>query len=63
MVNDATAEVYRREFQARIGTTRTVVVTPRIYGVDNRVTLDAIRQLGADRTRGASARRLSSARC
>jgi D-galactarolactone isomerase len=54
MVNDATAEVYRREFQARIGTTRTVVVTPRIFGVDNRVTLDAIRQLGAARTRGVA---------
>ena len=54
MVNGATADDYRRELQARIGTTRTVVVTPRIYGVDNRVTLDAIRQLGADRTRGVA---------
>ncbi|SOE56728.1 Predicted metal-dependent hydrolase, TIM-barrel fold [Burkholderia sp. D7] len=54
LVNGATADDYRREIQARIGTTRTVVVTPRIYGVDNRVTLDAIRQLGADRTRGVA---------
>jgi D-galactarolactone isomerase len=54
MVNGATADDYRGAFQARIGTTRTVVVTPRIYGVDNRVTLDAIRQLGADRTRGVA---------
>ncbi len=54
MVNNATADDYRRELQARIGTTRTVVVTPRIYGVDNRVTLDAIQQLGADRTRGVA---------
>jgi D-galactarolactone isomerase len=54
MVNSATADDYRREIQARIGTTRTVVVTPRIYGVDNRVTLDAIQQLGADHTRGVA---------
>jgi D-galactarolactone isomerase len=54
MVNGATAHDYRREFQARVGTTRTVVVTPRLYGVDNRVTLDAIQQLGADRTRGVA---------
>jgi D-galactarolactone isomerase len=54
IVNSATADDYRREIQARIGTTRTVVVTPRIYGVDNRVTLDAIQQLGADHTRGVA---------
>ncbi|WP_144114240.1 amidohydrolase family protein [Paraburkholderia sp. BCC1886] len=40
--------------QQRIGTQRTVVVTPRPYGTDNRVTLDAIRRLGADRTRGVA---------
>jgi D-galactarolactone isomerase len=40
--------------QRRIGTQRTVVVTPRNYGTDNRVTLDAIRQLGHDRTRGVA---------
>ena len=35
-----------RLLQRRIGTTRVVVVTPRNYATDNRVTLDAIRQLG-----------------
>jgi predicted TIM-barrel fold metal-dependent hydrolase len=33
--------------QKRIGTTRNVVVTPSTYGTDNRVTLDAIAQIGA----------------
>ena len=37
-----------RLLQRRIGTTRNVVVTPRPYGTDNRVTLDAIAQLGAN---------------
>ena len=37
-----------RVLQRRIGTTRNVVVTPRPYGTDNRVTLDAIAQLGAN---------------
>ena len=32
--------------QRRIGTTRNVVVTPSTYGTDNRVTLDAIAQIG-----------------
>ncbi|WP_423194656.1 amidohydrolase family protein [Cupriavidus sp. H18C2] len=40
-----------RQFQKRIGTSRTVVVTPSTYGVDNRCTLDALRQLG-DGARG-----------
>ena len=35
-----------RLLQQRIGTTRTVVVSPAAYGTDNRVTLDAITQLG-----------------
>jgi D-galactarolactone isomerase len=35
-----------RLLQKRIGTTRTVVVSPAAYGTDNRVTLDAIAQLG-----------------
>jgi D-galactarolactone isomerase len=35
-----------RLLQKRIGTTRTVVVSPATYGTDNRVTLDAIAQLG-----------------
>jgi len=37
-----------RLMQRRIGTTRNVVVTPRPYVTDNRVTLDAIAQLGAN---------------
>jgi D-galactarolactone isomerase len=35
-----------RLLQKRIGTARTVVVSPAAYGTDNRVTLDAIAQLG-----------------
>src|SRR5437588_526229 len=34
--------------QQRIGTTRVVIETPAVYVTDNRVTLDAIAQLGAD---------------
>jgi predicted TIM-barrel fold metal-dependent hydrolase len=37
-----------RLLQRRIGTTRDVVVTPRPYATDNRVTLDAIAQLGSN---------------
>jgi D-galactarolactone isomerase len=37
-----------RLLQKRIGTTRTVVVTPAVYVTDNRVTLDAIAQLGSN---------------
>jgi predicted TIM-barrel fold metal-dependent hydrolase len=37
-----------RLLQRRIGTTRNVVVTPAPYVTDNRVTLDAIAQLGAN---------------
>jgi D-galactarolactone isomerase len=37
-----------RLLQRRIGTTRDIVVTPRPYGTDNRVTLDAISQFGAN---------------
>src|SRR5499425_2861772 len=33
--------------QKRIGTMRNVVVTPSTYGTDNRVTLDAMAQIGA----------------
>jgi predicted TIM-barrel fold metal-dependent hydrolase len=35
-----------RLFQQRIGTSRTVVVTPAAYHTDNSVTLDALAQLG-----------------
>lgn len=59
LVEDATADNYRDAVQARLGTQRTVVVTPRAYGVDNRVTLDAIQHLGADRTRGIAVLRPS----
>jgi D-galactarolactone isomerase len=43
-----------RHAQQRMGTQRTVIVTPRNYGADNRVTLDAIQQLGHDRARGVA---------
>jgi predicted TIM-barrel fold metal-dependent hydrolase len=49
--HDASVAEYRR-MQERLGTTRTVVVQPAAYGTDNRVTLDAISQLGPERTRG-----------
>src|SRR5258705_12928657 len=35
-----------RLLQKRIGTSRTVVISPAAYGTDNRVTLDAVAQLG-----------------
>lgn len=47
----ARAEDYRL-LQQRIGTTRTVIVTPGPYRTDNRVTLDAIARLGPDQSRG-----------
>lgn len=43
----ADVAAYRR-LQQRIGTQRTVVVTPSTYGVDNACTLDALAQLGDD---------------
>jgi predicted TIM-barrel fold metal-dependent hydrolase len=46
MQPQATVADYRL-LQQRIGTGRTVVVTPAAYGTDNAVTLDAIAQLGA----------------
>lgn len=49
----ASADEYRR-LQQRLGTTRAVVVQPAAYGTDNRVTVDAIRRLGEDRTRGVA---------
>lgn len=42
----ATVETYRK-LQARLGTSRTVVVNPSTYGTDNACTLDAVAQLGA----------------
>ncbi|WP_082712063.1 amidohydrolase family protein [Burkholderia singularis] len=52
--DDSTADHYRA-FQQRIGTQRVVVVTPRAYGTDNSVTLDAICRLGRERARGVAA--------
>jgi D-galactarolactone isomerase len=49
----ATVQDYLR-FRRRIGTTRTVVVTPSNYATDNRCTLDAIEQLGQWRARGVA---------
>ncbi|MGB9369731.1 MAG: amidohydrolase family protein [Xanthobacteraceae bacterium] len=43
-----------RLLQQRLGTTRTVIVTPAAYVTDNRVTLDGIEQLGKGRTRGVA---------
>ena len=42
---DALVDDYRA-FQKRIGTSRNVVVQPSTYGVDNRVTLDAVAAFG-----------------
>src|SRR3954467_13609216 len=51
MQSDAAVAQYRL-LQQRIGTTRTVIVTPAAYVTDNRVTLDGIAQLGPANTRG-----------
>lgn len=48
---DATVADYRK-LQARLGTTRNIIVTPSTYGTDNRVTLAAIEPLGQRRRRG-----------
>lgn len=53
IVAGATVDDYR-PVQARLGTSRAVIVTPRVYGTDNEVTLDAIRQLGPERARGVA---------
>ena len=49
----ATVSEYR-QLQQRLGTTRAVIVTPRSYGTDNRVTVDAIDQLGINQARGVA---------
>jgi D-galactarolactone isomerase len=49
----ATVSEYR-QLQQRLGTTRAVIVTPRSYGTDNRVTVDAIDQLGIKHARGVA---------
>jgi predicted TIM-barrel fold metal-dependent hydrolase len=43
-----------RLLQQRLGTARAVVVQPAAYGTDNAVTVDALRQLGADFARGVA---------
>src|SRR5215471_5447723 len=48
---NATVEDYRL-LQKRIGTTRVVIVQPRNYATDNRVTLYAVSQLGPANARG-----------
>lgn len=52
-VENADVAAYR-QVQAKIGTQRVVIVTPRVYGTDNAVTVDAIRQLGIDNARGVA---------
>lgn len=49
---DATVADYR-QLQARLGTTRNVIVQPSTYGTDNRCMLDALAQFGA-RARGVA---------
>jgi predicted TIM-barrel fold metal-dependent hydrolase len=50
---NATVDDYRL-YQRRIGVSRVVIVTPRNYGADNTVTVDAIAALGADHARGVA---------
>ena len=49
---DATVADYR-QLQARIGTSRNVIVQPSTYGVDNRLLVEALGQFGA-RARGVA---------
>lgn len=53
VLSQATVADYRG-LQKRLGCSRTVIVTPTVYGTDNRVTLDAIAQLGPQRARGVA---------
>ena len=55
---NATVQDYRL-LQKRIGFTRVVIVTPRNYVTDNRVTTDAISQLGIANARGVGVLRPS----
>ncbi|MCP3728706.1 amidohydrolase family protein [Paraburkholderia sp. CNPSo 3272] len=52
-VDNADVAAYRRA-QAQMGTERVVIVTPRVYGTDNAVTVDAIAQLGIENARGVA---------
>ena len=53
MVQQGSVADYR-QLQTRLGTSRAVVVTPAPYRFDNRVTLDAIAQLGVGNARGVA---------
>ncbi len=53
LVTNARVAQYRL-LQKRIGTTRTVIVTPSAYGTGNDVTLDGIAQLGLSNARGVA---------
>jgi predicted TIM-barrel fold metal-dependent hydrolase len=53
LVTNARVEEYRL-LQKRIGTTRTIIVTPSAYGTSNDVTLDGIAQLGLANARGVA---------
>src|SRR6185436_10834762 len=53
LTRNATVSDYRL-LQARLGTSRTVVVQPAAYGFDNAVTVDAIAQLGIANARGVA---------
>lgn len=46
----STVDCYKL-LKAKLGTTRSVVIQPSAYGLDNRCTLDAVKQLGTDVTR------------
>jgi D-galactarolactone isomerase len=50
---NATVDDYRL-YQRRIGVSRVVIVTPRNYGTDNTVTVDAIAALGMENARGVA---------
>ena len=54
----ATVGDYRRQVQARLGTSRSIAVTPSTYGTDNRCLLDALGQLGKARAGSRSAIRI-----
>ena len=53
MQSNAAVAQYRL-LKQRLGTTRTVIVTPAAYVTDNRVTLDGIEQFGRANTRGVA---------
>lgn len=53
VLEQGTSTTYRR-LQARLGTSRTVIIQPAAHGFDNQVTLDGIAALGRDCTRGVA---------